>query len=91
MRLAREKLSNVQDIFGTRDGITSYVPKARGSTSQGQQSQPVRVIDFPGALSRSGIRRDNDHASISDLGILPTLAEIWHTLTLSPQEMYCIF
>lgn len=92
IRLARENLSKVQDIIGTGDGFTSHGQRARRGTSQGQQSQPALAVDFPGTLSQSGIRHNNDHASISDIRFLPTLAEIWYSqrLTFSPQEMYCI-
>ncbi|KAL4785910.1 hypothetical protein BJX76DRAFT_366539 [Aspergillus varians] len=80
-RLARENLSKVQDIFHTGD-ITASVQKVRGGEIEAIQCQPTAMVDFPGELSQSGIRHDNDHAAISDIKILPTLSEIWYSRRL---------
>ncbi|OGM45678.1 hypothetical protein ABOM_005445 [Aspergillus bombycis] len=80
LRLARENMLKIQDIFGTGDRISAYVPKADIDPSEKQQSQPE--VDPPGELSKYGPRHNNDHASISNINILPTLSEILHSQRL---------
>lgn len=75
--LARENLLKAQDIFGTEDGITARKQKLRGNNKKG--TQPAVAVDFPGELSSSGKRHDNDHAAISNIKILPTLSEILYS------------
>ncbi|KNG83707.1 hypothetical protein ANOM_007842 [Aspergillus nomiae NRRL 13137] len=78
--LARENMLKIQDIFGTGDRIAAYVPKADIDLSE--QQQPQHEVDPPGDLSKFGPRHNNDHASISNINILPTLSEILHSQRL---------
>ncbi|GAB1204252.1 hypothetical protein APSETT445_002902 [Aspergillus pseudonomiae] len=78
--LARENMLKIQDIFGTGDRIAAYVPKADIDLSEQQQQQ--HEVDPPGELSKFGPRHNNDHASISNINILPTLSEILHSQRL---------
>ncbi|KAI9037333.1 uncharacterized protein KD926_000620 [Aspergillus affinis] len=78
-RLARETLLKAQDIFHTGDGISVGAQRVLGAPKKANNSQPKIPVDPPGQLSQHGIRHDNDHASISDINILPTLSEIWYS------------
>ena len=78
-RLARENLSKAQDIFESGDSFTANVQKVDRGRIKTNQFQPAATVDFPGELSPSGIRHDNDHAAIPDIRILPTLSEIWYS------------
>lgn len=82
IRLARENLFKIRDLFVTGDFITANEQKSRGCTSKALQCQSAAATDFPGELSESGPRHDNDHATISDIRILPTLSEILYSRRL---------
>lgn len=57
---------------------TSHIPTSTGAMAEFTLSQ-----DFPGNLSRNGIRHDNDHSDIKDIKLMPTHEEI-----MSPREEY---
>jgi hypothetical protein len=71
-----------------RLNIGSTLPFApAGVTDHSTASATFHMTsDLPGDLSAYGIRHDNDHASISDIQILPTAQEI-----ISPRQEYLPF
>lgn len=61
-----------------RLNIGSSMPFAACQSAQ-QDKQSANFLvdqDLPGELSRNGPRHDNDHASITDIQILPTAEEM---------------
>lgn len=78
-RLARQNLLKAQGIFDTGDTTAAKTQNAQRDDLNRKQFQPSFPVDFPGELSQSGIRHDNDHAAITDIKILPTLSEIWYS------------
>ena len=63
-----------------RLGLGAAIPltRDRGRSGELKSRRPVFEVgqDLPGQLSELGPRHDNDHASISDIRILPTTEEI---------------
>lgn len=74
-----ERLHSISDILALGDAFEALNldTKTSASTSHQQASAEYEHYpDFPGNLSELGPRHDNDHELISNIRILPTLAEI---------------
>ena len=59
-----------------RLNIGQAIPTAGGVSNVGTKPTFATSRDLPGQLSDDGPRHDNDHASIRDIKIMPTLEEI---------------
>lgn len=90
-RLALRHVKNIQQRY--RRG--QHIPTAADQVHTNGDAPVFAVpLDRPGHLSDDGPRHDNDHASIKDIKILPTTAEIAasrneYLPSLDPSEWHC--
>ncbi|KAF3915965.1 hypothetical protein AA313_de0207269 [Arthrobotrys entomopaga] len=72
-----ENISKIQSILSTGAEVPTDKSRSKQKPSRWQQEEEEEeTVDFPGELSPSGRRHDNDHELISDISILPTVSEI---------------
>ncbi|KAK6355700.1 hypothetical protein TWF718_000093 [Orbilia javanica] len=83
MRPLHQDFKIINDKLELGEKIPSLIPTRPASTGQGrgairQNIHPAiqNTIRLPGDLSEDGPRHNNDHASITDILILPTAEEI---------------
>ncbi|KAF3927954.1 hypothetical protein ABW20_dc0108760 [Dactylellina cionopaga] len=69
-------IASIQSILSSGAEVPTE-PRERAPRDQAaQEEEEEEIIDFPGQLSLAGPRHDNDHESITDISILPTMKEI---------------
>ncbi|KAK6528856.1 hypothetical protein TWF694_004090 [Orbilia ellipsospora] len=70
-----ENISKIQTFLSTGAEIPTGESRFKKRSSRRQEGEE-EIVDFPGQLSTSGPRHDNDHELIANISILPTVSEI---------------
>ncbi|KAI0398028.1 hypothetical protein F5Y17DRAFT_413210 [Xylariaceae sp. FL0594] len=74
MLQSRKWLAYINRRLGVGENLPSHKPSA--TVSVGSRAQFTLPKNYPGHLSSSGRRHDNDHSNIGEIRILPTRDEI---------------